>query len=175
MSELLDLEYQLAIYKAYHLHPKNVVIHLFFIPMIFYTAAVMLGAVQVGSFTAADIGSFGYGIYYTLLHAKVGLTADAILVSIIATVHYFYDNFSRSQILYPALVLHITGWAFQFWGHYYYEKKRPALIDNLAQPLVLAPYFVLWELVFAFGFEKDLKTKMEKRAKQLRPPDKPKQ
>ncbi len=35
--------------------------------------------------------------------------------------------------------------------------RRPALLDNLFQSLVLAPFFVLEEIMFKFGYRPDLK------------------
>ena len=59
------------------------------------------------------------------------------------------------------LGLFTIGWIFQFVGHGVFEKRRPALIDNLVQSLVLAPYFIMFEFLFKLGFMPRLKATLE--------------
>ncbi|KAJ6726709.1 DUF962 DOMAIN PROTEIN [Salix purpurea] len=52
------------------------------------------------------------------------------------------------------LVAQIVCWTGQFIGHGVFEKRAPALLDNLAQAFVMAPFFVLLEaLQTSFGYE----------------------
>jgi uncharacterized membrane protein YGL010W len=44
----------------------------------------------------------------------------------------------------------------QFIGHGKFEGRKPALLDNLAQALFLAPLFVWYEILFKLGFYKKL-------------------
>ena len=41
-------------------------------------------------------------------------------------------------------------------GHGVHEKRAPALLDNLSQALVMAPFFVWIETLMGFGLLKDL-------------------
>ncbi|KAG7726862.1 hypothetical protein KL933_003145 [Ogataea haglerorum] len=168
MSRLLDLNYQLAYYKAYHFHPKNVGIHLMCIPLIFLTGVIMAGAVDLGPVSLAQAGMIGYGIYYLLLDPGMGLVSLIFVFAAAYSSTYLHSHFPSSQVNFYALAVHVSGWIAQFFGHGYYEKRAPALLDNLIQPLVLAPYFVLWEIAFEFGYRRDLKKAMEKQAKQMR-------
>ncbi|EDQ88196.1 uncharacterized protein MONBRDRAFT_37508 [Monosiga brevicollis MX1] len=52
--------------------------------------------------------------------------------------------------------LHASCWAMQFFGHFVFEGRAPALFDNLFQSLYLAPLFVLLEIMFMFGYRPDL-------------------
>ncbi|KAK4773878.1 hypothetical protein SAY87_028897 [Trapa incisa] len=52
------------------------------------------------------------------------------------------------------LIAQILCWTAQFIGHGVFEKRAPALLDNLAQAFLMAPYFVLLELLQKFfGYE----------------------
>lgn len=49
-----------------------------------------------------------------------------------------------------ALAVHLNGWAWQFFGHFKFEGRAPALFSNLTQALVTAPFFVHVEALFFF-------------------------
>ncbi|KAG6401765.1 hypothetical protein SASPL_138630 [Salvia splendens] len=52
------------------------------------------------------------------------------------------------------LVSQLVCWTGQFIGHGVFEKRAPALLDNLAQAFLMAPFFVLLEaLQYAFDYE----------------------
>ncbi|KAJ6987566.1 hypothetical protein NC653_020734 [Populus alba x Populus x berolinensis] len=52
------------------------------------------------------------------------------------------------------LVSQIVCWTGQFIGHGVFEKRAPALLDNLVQAFIMAPFFVLLEaLQTSFGYE----------------------
>ena len=53
------------------------------------------------------------------------------------------------------------SWIAQFVGHGSYEGRKPALLDNLAQALFLAPLFVWYEVLFKLGFYKGLQKEVE--------------
>ena len=56
--------------------------------------------------------------------------------------------FVFSQVV---LVAQLFCWTMQFIGHGVFEKRAPALIDNLVQALMMAPYFVLLEILHKFA------------------------
>lgn len=45
---------------------------------------------------------------------------------------------------------------------YIYIGRAPALLDNLFQALIMAPLFVLMEVMFYFGYRKDFQKQMHK-------------
>lgn len=49
----------------------------------------------------------------------------------------------------------------QFIGHGAFEKRAPALLDNLVQALLLAPFFVFMELLFIFGYRPELQKRID--------------
>lgn len=64
--------------------------------------------------------------------------------------------------------LFILGWIAQFIGHFKYEGEKPAIFDNLFQSLILAPYFILFEILFKLGFYKELLKNLEDDIKLMR-------
>lgn len=66
------------------------------------------------------------------------------------------------------LGLFILGWIAQFIGHFKYEGEKPAIFDNLFQSLILAPYFILFEILFKLGFYKELLKNLEDDIKLMR-------
>jgi uncharacterized membrane protein YGL010W len=62
--------------------------------------------------------------------------------------------------------LFIGGWILQLVGHVY-ERRRPALADNLFQ-IFVAPLFLCAELFFALGYKPKLHAAVQARAAQMR-------
>ncbi|EHL00582.1 putative Uncharacterized endoplasmic reticulum membrane protein [Glarea lozoyensis 74030] len=54
----------------------------------------------------------------------------------------------------------IVAWVAQFVGHGAFEGRAPALLDNLTQALVLAPFFVFMEVLFKFGYRPELQKRV---------------
>jgi uncharacterized membrane protein YGL010W len=56
----------------------------------------------------------------------------------------------------------IGGWIIQFVGHVF-EGRRPAFTDNIVQ-ILMAPPFLIAEMLFARGYATDLKQVLETRS-----------
>ena len=61
---------------------------------------------------------------------------------------------SSRNAFWLAISVFIVGWVFQLIGHQY-EKAKPAFIDDLNQ-LLIGPFFLMAEVYFILGLEKDL-------------------
>ena len=60
-----------------------------------------------------------------------------------------------------AIGVHIVSWVAQFIGHGVFAGRAPALLDNLVQAIFLAPFFVWLEVLFAFGYRPELKSRLD--------------
>ena len=60
------------------------------------------------------------------------------------------------QAVITALGIHILSWVMQFMGHGVFEGRKPALLDNLLQSIVMAPLFVWLHILFFFGYRQPL-------------------
>ena len=51
-----------------------------------------------------------------------------------------------------SLIIQAFSWAAQFFGHFFFEKRAPAFLDNIFQAFLLAPLFIFMELLFVLGY-----------------------
>lgn len=159
-ASLLDLESQLVFYKAYHNTTINVLIHSVFVPLILFSSARILNDVPLGhGFTLAHLLALVFGTFYVMLHRPAGMLASSML----ALMCYVLNNGQVRITVRQAWTVFVVSWIFQFIGHGFFEKRKPALLDNLVQSLVLAPYFILFELLFLLGLLPELRKSLQDR------------
>eukprot|EP00271_Cylindrocystis_brebissonii_P014578 TRINITY_DN35966_c0_g1_i1.p1 TRINITY_DN35966_c0_g1~~TRINITY_DN35966_c0_g1_i1.p1 ORF type:complete len:203 (-),score=16.48 TRINITY_DN35966_c0_g1_i1:1018-1626(-) len=168
--KLFDLEEQFAFYGAYHSNIINVIIHCVFVwPILFtflvfcsYSSPLFSTPLPFGPFPGHELVVFNlaffvaafYGSYYVLLDRKGGWVGAACALACWIGAQGFLVHFGASLAWKIALALHVTSWVSQFVGHGAFEGRAPALLDNLAQALMMAPYFVILELlVTVFHYE----------------------
>ncbi|EGW33235.1 uncharacterized protein SPAPADRAFT_60569 [Spathaspora passalidarum NRRL Y-27907] len=175
MANLFDIEQHLVFYRSYHYNNVNVAIHLVCIPIILLSAITFLVPQNIlgSAHPYINLGSalaWGYGIFYTLLDLKLGLPSFGLLVTYAHLIKGHYLSLSSTTPVTPgdfvkyAIAAHVAAWLAQFYGHGVHEKRAPALLDNLLQALVLAPFFVVFEIAFFLGFRSDLKKSMDAKA-----------
>jgi len=171
MSDLFDVKKQLAFYASYHRNPINVGIHIFCVPLILWTSLVMTTPIHLPPFIPhlyvsltkhlAFETSFPsavavlFQLYYLVLE-PVGalLYLPQMTLMLLSATAFMHNNPNAMQ---TALGLFVFGWVAQFIGHGFAEGRAPALLDNLAGALVLAPFFVHLELLFPLGFKPELR------------------
>ncbi|KAK4350300.1 hypothetical protein RND71_029613 [Anisodus tanguticus] len=178
---IFDLEKQLAFYGAYHSNPVNILIHMVFVWPIFFTGLILfnftpplfnLPPIQLCEHSSLVLNygflfALVYGVFYVCLDKKAGSLAALLCLicwvssSMIArqlgfSLAWKYvivgaDYDTHGQVVLAAQLLCWTG---QFIGHGVFEKRAPALLDNLIQAFLMAPFFVLLEaLQTLFGYE----------------------
>jgi 2-hydroxy fatty acid dioxygenase len=174
---------QLVFYGSYHSNPINKIIHVIFVPIIWWSVAVWLAATPVLS--SADVGTWlpflpgtltrhlvlngsfvlflTYASYYILLEPIAGLTWTAFLgVPMWASANAYFATAPNAWL--SALGLHVLSWQAQIIvGHNMAEKRKPALMDSFFQSLVLAPLFVWFEILFFVGYRKGLGKEVEQK------------
>lgn len=164
---LFDLESHFAFYGAYHSNPINVLIHILFVWPIFYTSLVLFqftptlihlpsiivngqGLIINFSFVFALI----YAIFYVLMDKKAGSLAAVICLLCWVGSYFVADQLGFSLGWKVVLAAQLFCWTGQFIGHGVFEKRAPALLDNLTQAFLMAPLFVLLEALQSFcGYE----------------------
>lgn len=174
MAGLLDIESHLVFYRKYHFNNTNVAIHLVCIPLILLSAISMtIGAEVIKDLPYVTVGvvvAWIYGLYYVALDWQLGVPAMAVLTGYahLQRVHYATLNSNtmllQAQYRSIALAVHVACWLAQFYGHAVHERRAPALFDNLLQALVLAPFFVVYEVAFWLGFKLDVQKRMNNAA-----------
>jgi len=78
----------------------------------------------------------------------------AVILPIVGLAHW---TVAQSTVVWIGIAMgaFVLGWVFQLFGHIVFEKRRPALADNLFQ-LIIGPLFLCAELFFMMGFKKEL-------------------
>jgi len=167
----LNLEKQLCFYGAYHHNPVNIRIHMTCVPLIL-AASLLLATnsptlIPLPSWltipnlplNAGTIGAILYSGFYMLLEPVAGTILLPLIIGWTA-----YSNHLTSTYTYNANVIGIAvevfSWIAQFVGHGIYERRAPALLDNLLQAVVLAPFFVFMEVLFKFGYRPELQKRV---------------
>ncbi|QRV72736.1 endoplasmic reticulum membrane protein [Ceratobasidium sp. AG-Ba] len=148
-SKLFDVNHQLAFYGAYHSNKINIAIHIICVPIILWTAQVFLAN--------AGIPSFMPDVSYQINQYLAFEPNWAFIFSMIYIVYYY----ALEPVAAVAGALHAFSWIMQFIGHGAAEGRAPALLDNLVGAIVLAPFFVHLELLFAIGYNPSLHKRIQ--------------
>ncbi|KAL8098112.1 2-hydroxy-palmitic acid dioxygenase mpo1-like [Apium graveolens] len=163
---LFDLEKHFAFYGSYHSNPVNIFIHTLFVWPIFFTSLVLF------YFTPSFYSSseffflghaliFNFGFVFTLIYALFYIALDYKAGSVGAVLCFGCWVFASSLANYlgfslawkVVLAAQLFCWTGQFIGHGVFEKRAPALLDNLMQAFLMAPFFVLLEVLMLFHYE----------------------
>ncbi|GMM38047.1 Mpo1 protein [Saccharomycopsis crataegensis] len=173
----LDLQEEICFYKKYHSNSVNVMIHITCVPMILFSYVVLCSYLELPSewltpvlgessaikklqpyLNLGLLVSIVYSIFYIMLDWFGFLAAPILLGFSVGSKWLVMNKFEQDtyQVMWFLVVVNVFSWIAQFIGHGVYEGKKPALLDSLVQALLLAPYFVLFEIAFALGFRKDL-------------------
>ncbi|KAI0478714.1 DUF962 domain-containing protein [Xylariaceae sp. FL0804] len=169
----LNLEKQLTFYGAYHDQPANVVIHMVCVPLILFTGFTMAAnsgtliplpdflTVPYLDLNLGTLAAMTWGGLYVLLEPVAGTILALICLGATALGNAaLSQDFTLTNKV--ALITHILCWLLQFLGHGIFEGRAPALLDNLVQAIFLAPLFVWLELLFKFGYRRELQARVRK-------------
>ncbi|CAN8304792.1 unnamed protein product [Cochlearia groenlandica] len=169
---LLDLEKHFAFYGAYHRNPINIIIHIVFVWPIVFTALLLLHSstpifelsrlglsesLTLDGVLRINIGfvlTVVYALFYICLDKRSGSVAALLCFSCWVGSSFVAVRLGPSLSFKVGLVSQLLCWIGQFLGHGLFEKRAPALLDNLLQAFLMAPFFVLLEVLESvFGYE----------------------
>ncbi|KAI1400347.1 DUF962-domain-containing protein [Hypoxylon fuscum] len=169
----LNLERQLTFYGAYHRNSVNVAIHMVCVPLILFSGFAI--AANTGTLiplpkaltiphldlNLGTLAAFAWGGLYVLLEPVAGTILALICLGAAAVAN---TSLSENPTLtnQVAIAVHVISWLLQFLGHGAFERRAPALLDNLTQAIFLAPLFVWLEFLFKFGYRRELQNRVNK-------------
>lgn len=169
MLEIFDLEKQFSFYGAYHSNKVNIFIHALFVWPIFYTSLILWGYTPAFAPLPLDAGTLplqeymvlncsfvqaaAYALYYIALDKKAGFLGALICFGCWIGANAVAQTLPWSLSWKIVLASQVTCWFFQVFGHLKFEGRAPALLDNLPQAFLMAPFFVLLEGLHQFGYE----------------------
>ncbi|XP_074588930.1 2-hydroxy-palmitic acid dioxygenase MPO1-like [Curcuma longa] len=168
-KDLLDLEKHFAFYEAFHSNPANVVIHSLFAWPIFYTSLILFHFTTPIFFL--DLGFVFVvmiGLFYVSMDRKAGSLAALLCVLCWIGSGCLASQLGFSLAWKVVLAAQLLCWTALILGHLLFEKRAPALLDNLMETLLTAPFFVLLEVLKNIcgyepypGFHASVKVKFE--------------
>ncbi|CAN1296508.1 2-hydroxy-palmitic acid dioxygenase MPO1 [Linum perenne] len=179
---ILDVETHFAFYGAYHANPINILIHTLFVWPIFFTTLMLfyytpsfLDFPQIGFLGHLQhplVLNFGfffalfYALFYLVLDLKAGAVAALLCFSCWVGSSYVCASLGSSlgwKVNLGEFGVCTKNAFFQFW---IWQKRAPAILDNLAQAILTAPFFVLLEVLHQLfnyepypGFQESVKAK----------------
>lgn len=147
---------QLSTYKSVHLNQRNIQTHFIGIPLIIWSAFLLLATVRIplgsmGEASLAVIVGIFVLAYYVRLHLRLSMGLILFMVPVLLTTEWAAHIAGATWL---ALGVFLVGWVFQLIGHQY-EKAKPAFVDDLNQ-LLIGPFFLMAEVYFMLGLEKAL-------------------
>ncbi|WP_448556649.1 Mpo1 family 2-hydroxy fatty acid dioxygenase [Thalassotalea montiporae] len=162
---------QLANYKSVHLNKNNIKSHIVGVPMIIWSIALLLNTLSF------EVTIFGHEIviglaivaalvvllYYFALHVPLALMIALLFGPLVISTQLVVD---MGQPVLIALGVFFIGWVIQFIGHAY-ERAKPAFIDDINQ-LLIGPLFLIAELYFALGLNKEMADEVHQKAVEKR-------
>lgn len=157
----------MGMYTAYHRTRMNRVIHFVMVPAIVWTLMVALDLVLLTEGISLAFPIVGaLLVWYLMMDFALGVATTVVYTVLLVTAITLNEtlNDANTSLLIAGGVF-VASWVFQFLGHGLFEKRRPALADNLLQ-VFIAPMFIVAETAFGFGFKKDLQERVEEVAKE---------
>jgi len=91
---------------------------------------------------------------YLCVDFVTGLVSSVYFICQLVLSTYLYQNFGSGESHFKWMLwLHIASWIAQFVGHGIFEKRAPALLDNMLL-MSVAPFFFVFEVLnMGFGYK----------------------
>ncbi|KAJ8592095.1 DUF962-domain-containing protein [Rhizopogon salebrosus TDB-379] len=141
---LFDVRKQLTFYGSYHSNPVNILIHIFGVPALLWSALVLLTRTPNPAFLPEVHYAFNeyfvfdmnvpavltafYLVYYLILEPIAALLyAPQMVLTLLTATAYAY----RPGGMRDAIIIQVISWIAQFLGHGLAERRAPALLDNI--------------------------------------------
>ncbi|KAJ4974900.1 hypothetical protein NE237_008074 [Protea cynaroides] len=191
-SGLFDLEKHFSFYGAYHSNPINIFLHMLFVwPILFSSLLLMYFTPSLFNLPQFGFSPLGFNVnlvlnigffltvlsssFYIAFDKKAGILAAFLCFFCWVSSSYLAVQLGFSLAWKVVLATQLFCWAGQFIGHGFFEKRAPALLDNLFQAFLMAPFFVLLEALQMFcgyepypGFHAKVQAKVEAEIKEWR-------
>lgn len=152
-------------YAAYHRDRRNIVSHFIGVPMIVFgvgalLARPLLAAGGVTTTPAWIVFALACAWWLSRGSAVVGVATSAAVAAILWLAEHVAHGSVSVQLTWGASFF-VVGWLIQFVGHWY-EGRKPAFADDVVG-LLVGPMFVVAEALFHFGWNKPLRSEIERR------------
>jgi uncharacterized membrane protein YGL010W len=156
---------QLAEYADYHRDRRNCLMHVIGNPILFMAAVLPLSLLPIAIFgvqiSAAPLLVIPALILWVAWDVGLGLAIVVTAVPLLYAAATIANHVSVAAVWLITALLTGLGWALQIVGHQFFERRRPALLDNPIHMLI-SPMYLFAKLFVALGFRRDLAPLLEK-------------
>jgi len=143
--QIFDFNSNYEFYNSYHGNIINKWIHILCIPAIVWSTMVLLSDYNFYRYNVSTVLLLFYSGYYTILNPVLAIVAVPLLFYCFFNAFAFKWNYPDYK--WRALTVFAIAWIFQFIGHCVFEGNAPALTDSILQAFLMAPLFVVQELI----------------------------
>jgi uncharacterized membrane protein YGL010W len=150
---------QLAAYADHHRDARNCVMHFVGIPLLFLASILPFGLWRIEfagvTLTMAPLMTAIGVAGWLIIDRFIGLAMIVVVTPLVALAQWFALRFGAVAVWSAVAGLLAVGAACLAAGHALFERRRPALADNMFQAFIGPMFFVAKALV-ALGFRPDL-------------------
>lgn len=150
LKRYFNLRESYVFYGAYHNERRNKIVHVVFVPVIFTTALSFLCRFRISR--GVNLSQLVAGIY-ALTFFAIDPLAGTLYWPVLLGMQRTGEYLARRNTL-GCIALHLSGWASQILAHKYFEREKPAFMDDPLQAVHSAVFFVWLEVLFALGYRK---------------------
>jgi uncharacterized membrane protein YGL010W len=140
-------------YAESHQNETNKFVHYICVPIIFFSVIGLLMSIPT-QFVESIFGFYNplienwaaiVGVFISFFYIRLGFWyfLEMLLVMLLCIIGNFWLS-NTTNLLYASLIIFITGWIGQFWGHKI-EGKKPSFAKDL-QFLLIGPLWIIEKL-----------------------------
>ena len=140
-------------YAESHQNETNQFVHYICVPIIFFSVIGLLMSIPA-QFIESTFGLYNplienwaaiVGVFISFFYIRLGFWyfLEMLLVMLLCIIGNFWLS-NTTNLLYGSLIIFITGWIGQFWGHKI-EGKKPSFAKDL-QFLLIGPLWIIEKL-----------------------------
>jgi uncharacterized membrane protein YGL010W len=156
---------QLAVYAEYHRDWHNCLMHIIGNPILFLAAVLPFSLLPVTLFgvqlNLATLLVTPALLLWISFDVAIGLAIVVVAIPLLFVAALIANHVSVAWVWIITVALIVIGWAMQIVGHQYFERRKPALLDNPIHMLI-SPMYVFAKLFIALGFRPDLAVILQK-------------
>ena len=150
---------QLAAYADHHRDPRNCTAHFIGIPLLFLATILPFALWHIElagvTLTMAPLMTAIGVVGWLVIDRFIGLAMIVAVTPFVALAQWFAFRFGAVAVGSTVVALVAVGAACLAAGHALFERRRPALADNIFQAFI-GPMFFVAKILVALGFRRDL-------------------
>jgi uncharacterized membrane protein YGL010W len=163
---------QFAAYADYHRDKRNCAMHIIGTPLLFLAAVLPFSLLSVTvwgmSTNAAALLVIPALIFWMLLDLAIGAAIACAVIPLLITAAITVKLVGVAWVWATIAMLIVIGWSLQIVGHSFFERRRPALLDNPLH-MLMSPMFIVAKLFVTLGFRRDLAAVLSEQASDKAP------